>query len=193
MNPLESVLNRIMEDVEVRSAVVIPLATDDEVAESVQRMYDQHGYIPNAESIEAVRAHLSGFGVLLTGAAGVGKTFLMRCMGVRLYTANKIASEYGIRGLTDFHEGTRDLPICIDDLGIEATVSEWGAKDDVLKTLIAYRAERGKARTYVTTNLSSEGITDRYGDRTLSRIMGMCKAFKLTGTNRRAPQREAQT
>lgn len=190
--PLADVLAKIMQDVKRTEAHDQPAPCDHEIAPEVDRLYTKFGYIPCAESVEAIRAHMDGYGVLLTGPAGVGKTFLMKCLGVRIYTSTGIAS-YGLRGLSDFHEATQKGPICIDDLGIESIVSEWGAKDDVLKTFIAYRAERVTARTYITTNLSSEEITDRYGDRTLSRIMGMCKAFKLTGTNRREPQREAQT
>ena len=187
--PLTDVLAKIMREVKSAEEHERPELPDREVAPEVERLFQVYGYIPCDESVEAVRAHLDGYGVLLTGPAGVGKTFLMKCLGVRIYTSVGIAA-YGIKGLADFHEATRLGPICIDDLGIEPIVSEWGAKDDVLKTFIAYRAERVQARTHITTNLSSEEITARYGDRTLSRIMGMCKAFRLSGTNRREPKRE---
>jgi len=192
MKPIAEAIERIMRKVEIMDGYERPMAPDEDVAERIDEMYDRYGYIPNPESIEAVRAHLSGYGILLSGPAGVGKTFLMKCLGIRIYTSARVA-EYGIRGLSDLHEATQRGPICIDDLGIEPTVSEWGAKDDVLKTFIAYRAERQQARTYITTNLTSDEIVARYGDRTLSRLVGMCKLFRLTGTNRRAPEPEAAT
>jgi DNA replication protein DnaC len=134
-----------------------------------------------------LRAYLSGFGLLLTGSAGVGKTFLMQCLGIRIYNADSIV-DYGLSEIYKWYEFTDGgAPICIDDVGTERTVSEYGNKDDVLKSVLAHRNDRQQGITHITTNLDAEGIAQRYGERTLSRMLGMCKAFSLEGVSLRGP------
>jgi len=162
------------------------LVGDERVEKVITLMARRFGYRPSEQVIEPIRAYLSGFGVLLSGEAGLGKTFLMKCLGARLYGVDGIA-DYGLRSISNWYEWTDGNHLCIDDLGAEGIVSEYGAKDDVLKIVIAHRSERQEGRTSITTNLSSAQISDRYGDRTLSRILGMCKPFTFTGTNMRAP------
>lgn len=142
------------------------------------------GYRPSECTIPALRSVLSGNGVILAGPAGVGKTFLMRCLGVRCYDCAAVA-DYGIAGLYRWYDWTDGHELCLDDLGAERTTAEYGAKDEVLKSVIAHRAERQRARTHITTNLDAAQIRDRYGDRTLSRILGMCVPHRLSGSDRR--------
>lgn len=158
---------------------------DDAVASAILRLGTM-GYEPSEQIVETVRAYLSGYGVLLCGPAGVGKTFLMRCLGVRLRPVDDVL-RYGLRDIHNWYEWTDNTNLCIDDLGAEHVVSEYGAKEDLLKLVIAHRAEHQGGRTSITTNMTSDEIAARYGDRTLSRILGMCKPFKLTGGNRREP------
>jgi len=159
------------------------LVGDFQVAKQMMQLAEL-GFEPSEEIIEPVRLMLSRYGVLLTGQTGVGKTFFMRSMGRRLYTAAEIA-DYGLSQLHKFFEWTDGHEIVIDDLGTEATVAEYGAKDDLMKSVIAHRCERQRGVTHVTTNLTAEEIAERYGDRTLSRLLGMCVAHRMAGKNRR--------
>lgn len=152
-------------------------ATDEHVAHVIDKLAGR-GYIPTGSSVEAVRDYLNGYGLLLTGSAGVGKTYLLRLLGLRIWTATDIC-DYGMRHIQQWFEDTRGKEIAIDDIGTEITVSEYGAKDDIMKLVIAYRCERQRGRTHVTTNLDAAGIIDRYGDRTMSRLLGMCRAHKI--------------
>jgi DNA replication protein DnaC len=161
-----------------------PTASDDDVADQFCQMALYSDFEPAEQFVEPVRAFLAGFGLLLSGDAGVGKTFLLTALGVRLYTAVGIA-EYGLSRIGMWYEWTDNAGIGIDDLGTESTVSEYGNKDDLMKLVIAHRADRQRGRTFVSTNLSAEQIAERYGDRTLSRLLGMCKAFTLRGESRR--------
>ena len=156
---------------------------DDEVSRWIAQLAER-GYIPSPQIVEPVRAYASGYGILLAGNAGIGKTFLMQCLRARLYTATSIA-EYGLAAIAKWFSWTDGHDVCIDDIGTESIVSEYGAKDDVLKRVIAHRAEQQRGRTSITTNLDAAAIKERYGDRTLSRILGMCKAFRMDGANRR--------
>jgi len=93
--------------------------------------------------------------------------------------------EYGLRRLKVFFDWTDGHNICIDDIGAEGITHEYGAKDDIIKTVIAHREGRQDGLTHVTTNLDSTAIRERYGDRTLSRLLGMCRPHRMTGENRR--------
>jgi DNA replication protein DnaC len=171
-----------------------PMVNDDAVAKKLDQMFEAGGYRPSEQVVEPVRAYLSGYGILLSGDAGIGKTMLMQCLGARLYHVERITA-YGLNNVDAFYSWTDRGAICIDDLGAERTLTEYGNRDDLLKHVIDHRA-RGTfidehatmqtiGRTSVTTNLSGKQIRDRYGDRTLSRIMGMCKCFTMTGKNLR--------
>ena len=67
-------------------------------------------------------------------------------------------------------------------------------EDDLLKAVIAHRADHQAdahrasdvrparaGRTHMTTNLKADQIAARYGDRILSRMIGLAKAFEFTG------------
>jgi len=169
----------------------LPAVSDEEVNTEIVKIAEKHGYKPSKQVVEPIRAYLSGYGVLLSGEAGIGKTFLMKALGCRLYRVEDIA-DYGLREISKWYEWTDGNNLCIDDLGAEGVVSEYGAKDDVMKMVIAHRAERQKGRTSITTNLDSDKIAERYGDRTLSRILGMCKPFRMEGISMRKPEQQAK-
>ena len=181
MDTVRDVIDRVVE--KMSTVIAPPGATDAEVAAEIVRL-GGHGYIPSESIIEPVRAYLSGYGLLLSGDAGVGKTLLMRNLGVHLCVADEI-TEWGLSRIRWWYDWTDGYEICIDDLGSERVVAEYGAKDDLLKAVLAHRADSQKGKTHITTNLDAEEIAHRYGDRVLSRILGMCKPFRLEGKNRR--------
>lgn len=159
------------------------LASDEEVARKVAQMAER-GFIPGEQWVEPIRAYLSGFGVMLAGDTGVGKTFFFTCLQGRVRSVEEIV-DHGFKYLREWYSWTDGSDIVIDDLGSEPVTVEYGARDDLLKTVISHRDGLANVRTHITTNLSAEGISARYGDRTLSRILGMCKAFRLDGESRR--------
>lgn len=161
-------------------------ASDEAVAAKIAELAAQ-GYRPSEQIVEAVRDYLTGYGILLTGKAGVGKTMLMTCLHSRLRNVEEIVG-YGLRHIGTWYEWTDGTDMTIDDLGAESTTVEYGAKEDLLKLVIAHRAERQRGRTHITTNLTAEEIAGRYGDRTLSRILGMCRPHAFDGDNARRPK-----
>jgi DNA replication protein DnaC len=71
--------------------------------------------------------------------------------------------------------------LVLDDLGAEKP-SEW-----VTQTLylLINRRYTGEKRTIVTSNLSLPQLSERLGDRIVSRLAGMCEVVELTGKDRR--------
>lgn len=176
------------------SCVVRKMATDEQVEDVLLRL-GRLGYKPSEQIVEPVRAFISGYGVLLSGNAGVGKTFLMKCLAPRGKNFVRPVSrimEYGLQGLHIWYDWTDGKDICIDDLGAETTLSEYGNKDELIARVITHRAERQDGRTSITTNLNSKQISERYGDRTLSRLRGMCKTFHMDGQSHRKAEPKGQ-
>jgi len=182
MITMQRALDEAMEIAMTPKADLQP-ADNEHVAERLRQMA-KAGYRPSPEAFAAVRDYLTGYGLLLTGEAGVGKTMLIRCLNIRIYMAENII-EYGLSRMSGWYDWTDGHEICIDDFGAERIVAEYGAKDEVLRAVIVHRSDRQSARTHVTTNLTAEQISERYGDRVLSRLLGMCKAHTIKGHNQR--------
>jgi hypothetical protein len=163
-----------------------PVVSDEEVASAIATIA-KHGYIPNAQTPDILRAYLQGYGIMLSGPAGTGKTFLMRCMigNGRIQHAQRDIADWGLDQIHDWFDWRDKKTVCIDDLGAERTASRYGERDEIMRLVIERRASKLDVRTHVTTNLTGEQIRERYGDRILDRLIGMCKVFKMVGSSRR--------
>lgn len=151
-----------------------------------------------------------GRGVVFGGNVGNGKTtrlkFMSEEMGIQYRDARTLCMECaGLRPSDDrfvcqcnlqvygtiigdsYH---RKHDLIIDDLGTETnTQSSYGNKSDVMATIIDARWnewEREGWRTFFATNLSAEELKKAYGERTFSRLLGMCQLIALPGGDRRA-------
>lgn len=168
--------------------------SDDQIARLLLRI-GERGYIPTQATIPILRDYAAGYGIMLHGDVGHGKTFLLKCIGIRIWGADEIC-DYGLRHINEWYEDTNGRQICIDDIGAEMTVCEYGAREDLLKSVITHRADRQHGITHCTTNLDSAAIIERYGDRIMSRLLGMCRPHRIaspTGASmRRAVARTVQ-
>ena len=120
--------------------------------------------------------------LVLSGPGGVGKTFLLNCVfekilerghtGVRL-TAYRLfeimrKKHFGAADDSDKFDEIIDSPLLvIDDLGTEPML-----KNITVEYLFTLLNERNAANrhTLVATNLSHNGIQERYGERVASRL-----------------------
>ena len=151
--------------------------SDDQIARLLLRI-GERDYIPTAATVPILRDYAAGYGIMLHGDVGHGKTYLLSCLGVRIWAADEIC-DYGLRHIQEWYEETNGKQLCIDDIGAEMTICEYGARDDLLKAVITHRAERQRGRTHCTTNLDSAAIIERYGDRIMSRLLGMCRPHRI--------------
>ena len=144
------------------------------------------------------RAYVSDFdntyeNILFFGGVGVGKTFLTNCIANELlkqghsviyFTAFQLfdtLAKYAFRqqdvsdDISRVHEDIFDCDLLIiDDLGTEMTNSFVLSQ---LFLIINERDNRKKA-TIISTNLSIGEITERYSERTFSRIYGKYRMIK---------------
>jgi hypothetical protein len=159
--------------------------TDEQVAARMALLAEA-GYVPSADTIGPVRACLEGYGVLLTGSVGSGKTLLLRLLTCPACMQHVTTiNDWGMAGIEDWFCWWDGKQCVIDDLAAERTTVEFGNREDLMKLVIGHRAERQTGRTHITTNLSAQQIATRYGDRILDRILGMCKPFTISGPSHR--------
>ena len=134
--------------------------------------------------------------MLLYGTPGTGKTTFMRSMFMTVgFLYNDEIKKREIRSryikaselgamLKNDKDGYKELKsatcLFIDDLGFNGEsemVNDYGVKARPIEDILEYRYDR-QLLTVCTTNLTSEEIRDKYGERIYSRI---CEAFSLVG------------
>lgn len=132
-------------------------------------------------------------GLLLVGNVGSGKTLLMR--SVRAAMQQAYGSQFGLRpcaemvrafsdgGYGDI-EGWMTAPhVCFDDLGTESEAVHYGKRTNLMAEVIEARYDRlqsgRKCWTHLTTNLGTDQIRDRYGERAFSRLRHMTNLVDL--------------
>lgn len=137
--------------------------------------------------------------LLLTGAGGLGKTFLLNCIYARAvergYPAVRITAFRMFKCMRDQHfasgdgemsfEQLIDAPLLlIDDLGSEPMM-----RNITVEYLFTLLNERIAARrhTVIATNLSPIQLQETYGERVSSRLLdrGRCACVKLEGKDLR--------
>ena len=75
-------------------------------------------------------------------------------------------------------------PIIIDDIGAESMAGNYGEKIDLVSEIID-KCEKYKRLVILTTNLSPNEITERYGHRTYDRLKGITRSIKFNGDSLR--------
>ncbi len=134
--------------------------------------------------------------LLLLGTSGLGKTFLLNSIAARVlargFTVKKVTAYTlmeqllsGIRQNTDAAAPYLTVPLLlIDDLGTEPMIN-----NITLEYLFSILNERHNAmlHTVIASNLTSEKLQERYGERIFSRLICVddSRILHLTGQNLR--------
>jgi len=125
--------------------------------------------------------------VVIYGSTGLGKTYLMNCIGNRataLGTTTLLTTAWHIvsaaRSGFDMAANIElymSVPLLlIDDLGMEPMLR--GVTVETVFTLLSERQAYGR-RTVISTNLTSSDIRQRYGERLLSRLADTQRTMNL--------------
>lgn len=142
------------------------------------------------------------YGLLIAGERGSGKTLLMRMLQKCLEPAKRFRMINTIDVVGDFKaDGEESLHkylgknILFDDLGFEQKGVHFGDKVDCIDFLTYKRYEEftffdperhtSPVLTFFSTNLTPAQIEERYDQRTIDRMMGMCKLVDFQGESHR--------
>jgi DNA replication protein DnaC len=138
-----------------------------------------------------------GEGVMIHGGVGTGKTFLAVAVLFDLLKSydyrevmfatmpdllDRIRASYNAPTRDDVLERALEVQVLVlDDLGTEK-VTDW-VREKVYQ--IINRRYNEQLCTICTTNLAPSQLAKHIGERTVSRLMEMCRVVKLDGADRR--------
>lgn len=179
------------------------MGLEEEIINEYQKLVGVHFRMN--ESLEKAVKILSGIisgeyntGVIMSGRTGVGKTQLLKASITVWNRHNKIDVEYlpssklkTIMINSEGYSSTIDyrMPfLAIDDFGAEPErIINYGMEITPFVDIIQYRSDMVDKRKILlaTTNLSPSMISDRYGDRVLSRLRGENKIILIDGDDHR--------
>lgn len=176
----------ILKDLGTPKKVGRPLPVDREsLLAAAERMVGR-GYRHTTVSLEALTAYIEGYGLILGGDVGTGKTLFFDCVGelpvVRFSILKWSSQKLDI--IEDWMCVHKDEEIVVDDIGSEPVYNNYGCRLDLLPWIIEYRL-CSRERTHFTTNLTSKQLIDRYGARVVDRLHELCMSFKFSGPSLR--------
>lgn len=133
-------------------------------------------------------------GLLLFGGNGLGKTIICTkilpvilksklCLDYYCIDASNLV-EYYNNSVENYNITISSNPIIIDDFGIESVYNNFGEKRDLFSSIVDQAEKKGRL-LILSTNLTPEEISERYGLRTLDRLHGIVRAIKFNGESLR--------
>jgi len=158
-----------------------------EIFMAVDGSVKEYKHLPEYEEIIDWMTDSKGKGLFLQGACGRGKStiltgvlpvMMMQHLGLvlRYYHADDIP--------TKASQIANSWAVCIDELGVEPMVPNYGDKYEGFNTIIN-AAEARIAPLFITTNLTGLQLLERYGERTMDRINRLCRIVKFEGDSLR--------
>ncbi len=153
----------------------------------------RRGYVHTEESLKALAAYLQGYGVLLSGGMGLGKTFFFETVNpepLPVLSFNQCFL-WKYEELAEWLDDRCGSEIVLDDIGWESgRASNYGTRFDALQVALDFRLSHGcHARTHITTNCTSDELVEKYDPHVVDRIYECCRCFVLPNAESR---REAQ-
>lgn len=131
-------------------------------------------------------------GLLIRGAAGVGKTHLVKCAAknavkpIQVLSMIEITDEIRLEGGYELITG--DGIVYLDDVGTEeAPIQHYGTKINFFKNFIekTYLNRSVFNGLIISTNLNWKGIEEKYGFRVVSRMRDMFNVIDVSGKDKR--------
>lgn len=148
------------------------LATDKSITNLIKTQEHQ-------EIIEWM-CNTNGKGLALVGSCGRGKSSIL--MGV-LPIIFRVKYELVLTPINNINEEkliTKRWAYCVDDIGVEPVKNDYGEKTFVFSDIMNDAENRLKP-VFFSTNLTGMQIIERYGNRTMDRIVRLCKIVKFQG------------
>lgn len=140
--------------------------------------------IPEHESIIDWMVDTQGKGLLFAGVCGRGKTSILTGVIPVLFkmSYDKLLIPIQARELGNTKGLLKQWAYCIDDVGTESLKNNYGEKRELFADIMS-DAEQYFKPVFISTNLTGQIVIDRYGKRTMDRIVRLCKIIKFKGSS----------
>lgn len=126
-------------------------------------------------------------GLFLYGDCGRGKSLLTRYVipAILLKYSKKVVSVYDVQSMNrNINEVLKKHIIALDDIGTEDVSVNYGNKRLAFAEVIDAAEKQGKL-IIISTNLKGDEIIERYGQRTMERIVSTTKRIEFKGKSLR--------
>lgn len=128
-----------------------------------------------------------GKGLLMLGGCGLGKSLIgMYILPLLIKDVHrKVVNIFNAQELNKKIDEILNLHIVyIDDIGTEDNLNSYGNKRMPFAELCDAAEKKGKL-LILSTNLNIEGLSERYGERVVDRLIATTKAVQFTGDSLR--------
>ncbi len=185
-----SILSKLAEPTCAERAAEVP---ERRLAGWANAMAKLRGYRHSPETLDALHAYLAGYGLLLMGGVGTGKTEFFRAVSAAGRTAGRApvalwqmmdCAGRTVAAIREAFASLRDREVVLDDVGAEPKFSDYGSRWEILPWIIELRMASPE-RTHFTTNLTARELEARYGARTVDRMHEMAASVAFAGKSRR--------
>ena len=155
-----------------------------DVLKAVDRSIDEPIPIPEHEEIIDWMTDTKGKGLILVGDCGRGKSSILTGVIPVIFNMKfkKLIFPMSATDMVNAKNLYQDYFYCIDDIGTESVKNHFGEKSEVFATVMD-DAERFFKPVFISTNLTGQQIIDRYGKRTMDRIVRLCRVVKFKGNS----------
>lgn len=140
-------------------------------------------WLPEYDQVSSWLSDNKGKGLFMFGDYGRGKSILARWVlpAILLHSCRKVVKVLDASELnTAKDEALRCKFMTLDDIGTEEIRYNFGNKTVVFSDIMDY-TEKAGALVIITTNLTGEQIAEKYGPRTMERILSCCESVKFKG------------
>ncbi len=169
---------------------------------NIDATMQRYEHLPEYDDIIDWMSNTSDKGLLLIGDCGRGKSlilnyvlpvlFRMKGKGFRAVHAQDMYKEHPNNNIYGYYQRPvtyLDLLLkanypAVDELGVEGQYQDYGERAEGIN-LILNSAERYHRPVFLSTNLTEEEILNRYGERTLDRLMHLCRIVRFKGESLR--------
>lgn len=168
------------------------IATEEDIWNIAFAMANR-GYQHTRESLAALADYLNGYGVLLAGDVGTGKTLFFKCLPSAIaILPMRECYLWDFDRLDGWLAQNVDLDILVDDLGAECAANHFGSKFNAINPILERRLATGY-RTHFTTNYTSDELLSKYEDSSIvDRIFELARPHRLPpGESKRQPSASA--
>lgn len=182
-----------MEDVELfgqkKENIRISVEDSKELIERGLRYFfgEKAKWLPEYDALVEWLKDNNGKGLLCCGDGGRGKTFVCERILLPIITNKYSFAKVGkIRAYTiakDYGEALGTI-LFVDDIGVERDAHNYGERINVFNQIVD-EAERNNWLLIITTNLTTDEIKEKYGERTLDRLRALTRLVLFKGESLR--------